>query len=61
MSVDNPQSLIRAAQAGQLVAAVVTVSAPGRNEKCPCSPRTGLKYKHCCGKHKTVPAAASVR
>ena len=63
MSTDNPQSVLRAAQAGQLVGAVVplAVTPPGRNEKCPCSPRTGLKFKRCCGQPKIASASGRRR
>lgn len=52
MSTDNPQTVLRAAQAGQLVAALmpIKVVTPRRNDPCPCRPRTGLKYKRCCGR-----------
>lgn len=53
MAWEDPSNLIRAAETGQLVGATVKlkVSLPGRNERCICSPRTGLKFKKCCGRH----------
>ena len=52
MSWESPEHIQEAAQTGQLVGwfLAVSIDPPGRNERCVCSPSTGLKYKRCCGR-----------
>ena len=52
MTWENLQYVFEAARTGNLVGAVLHLDAtpPGRNSTCVCTPRTGLKYKRCCGR-----------
>jgi len=54
MASDDMKRVIAAAETAENGNLVVTalrlsVTQPGRNEKCVCTPRTNKKYKHCCG------------
>ncbi|MGW4830814.1 tetratricopeptide repeat protein [Amycolatopsis japonica] len=51
MVADDPKYLINAAAEGNLVGAAIelNVVTPARSRLCICTPRTGLKFKHCCG------------
>jgi tetratricopeptide (TPR) repeat protein len=52
MVYDDQKFLIEAASSGNLVIAAlrVEVTRPSKNAKCVCTPRTNLKFKHCCGR-----------
>jgi tetratricopeptide (TPR) repeat protein len=52
MVADDPRYVLRAADEGNLVGAAVRLDVvpPSRTRPCVCTPRTRLKYKHCCGK-----------
>ncbi|MFD3843932.1 tetratricopeptide repeat protein [Streptomyces sp. NPDC058642] len=52
MTSDDPSYLHRAMALGQVVGATLplTVVRPSRNSPCPCTMRTGRKFKDCCGR-----------
>lgn len=52
MAWNNPDYLVEASESGNLVggAIPIKITTPGRNSQCICTPRTYLKFKHCCGR-----------
>jgi tetratricopeptide (TPR) repeat protein len=62
MVSDDSSYLTRAIDQGRLVVAAMrlTVRPPSRGRLCFCTPRTNLKYKHCCGRPDSETSRANL-